>query len=360
MLSEFAQVSLGTLIPALTPRQNTIEYVPVQKLDEIASGCFECALKNGEPNCATCLNKKYYAESKEIVYINETNRYGSRKILHKGALSLYLFIHFLFPDTNGYVRRIDIDEVAEELNCDPKTVKNNMKLLQSGDYISYSQTDIPGYYQAFITNFRDMYKDARNGGRGYVMFSREVVKRIISLHDINSMRLAIRSYISNETDSYRPSLAKEQSYKALRGHLPAYVTLKKIKTIIQDTDFLSIFNVARKKRSAAIAIKPEYSQAKLSESIKEKCKEEITAFIERVNKPLKRKRGKGKPKLLELTTKDLSDIISIGKRLPVEAIIHGLDVFYTTYIKPGISYRSAGALVRTYALDYIRDGFIPT
>ena len=359
MFTESAQVNLEKLIPGLTLRQNTKECIPVKKIDKIASGCFECGLINEESDCATCPNLTFYTEYKETEYINEKNRYGNKMILQKGALSLYLFIYFQSPDENGYVRCIDIYEAAEALGCDPKTIKNNLRLLQKGDYISFSPTDIPGYYQVFITGYKNMFKNARNGGRGYITFSREFVKKLLNLSDINSIRLAIRSYISSESSSYKPSLTREQSYRRIRDHLPRYVTIKKIKAIIQDTDFLSIFNVARKRRSAAIAVKPEYSQAKISETVKERCKEEITAFIDNINRPLKKKRGKGKPRLLELSAKDLSDIVSIGLKLPIEAIKQGLEAFYSTYIKHGISYGSAGALVRTYASSYVQYGFIP-
>lgn len=357
MFSTFASIGLSTLIPAIHLRQNTKEYVPVQHLDESATGCYSCPHYLTKTGCDHCEKRQYYTETK-VQYINEGHRYGKRKPLKKYALLLYMYLHFLEPDEHGFVSKIDSEETAGALGCSQRTIMNNLDLLCKAGYITYAKLSIPGYYQAFITDYDSIFKTAKQGGRGFLRIGAEFISRICALPDINSIRLAVRSYINNLDYSTRAKMDKEKSIKEIKSQLPEYVTKKKLLDTLQDPVFRSMFQVSTKTRSATIIVLPEFDQAKIAEQVRGACKKEVSGLIDVINKEARATSRASKLPSIRLTDKEMTDIANISLKFPLHSILKAVRHFYQTYIVRNLPYESAGAIVRAFASDDAEYGII--
>ena len=354
MASIFASIGLSGLIPALSLRRNSKEYVPVTRLDESASGCFSCPnRKSGGEACASCPSRIYFTETK-TVYRNEKARYGRKPPLRKNALALYMHLHFLNPDANGYVSSIDEEEAASALGCSKRTVENNMRLLQKNGYVSFGKTSVPDRLQAFITDYKTAFLKADEGGRGYLRISRELFERLVALPDVNSMRLAVRTYFEESEEERRFGKETEKSLNEIKSRLPKYVTKKRLLEILESDGFAEVFEVLKGSRSASLFVRKRFDQMRIAESLKAECLAEVRKFAAAVN----RKAGKKTPKL-SLTPSETSDVCGTALKIPIPSVLEGLKRFYETYVKQGIPYGSAGALVRMFASAHAEYGFIP-
>ena len=337
------------LIPAIGFRKNHKEYVPVKKLDETLTGCFSCPYYGTKGACASCEKRQYYTES-AVRYVNEQHRHGYKKPLKKNAILLYMYLHFLPMDGNGFVRKIDAEEAALAIHCDPKTVANNISLLHEAGYIIASKAGIPGCYQAFICEYKNMFRKANEGGRGFLRIGKDLMEKVLLLPDTNTIRLAIRSYI----ESMDQKKQGEKSLNEIKSVLPEYVTKKKLHETIGLPIFRSIFHVQENRKSASIMILPQFNQLKLSEKIRSKCRESVEDLLIRINKA----QDKTHHSPIHLSKREIDDISNISLKFPIDAILSGTQYFYENYIVPNRNYSNAGALIRTFASDISEYGFV--
>ncbi len=338
MYSAFASIGLSMLIPAMVLRKNTKEYSYSHPAD---AGCSFA-----------------FSEKKTVRYINEKHRYGYRHPLKRNALLIYMYLHFLDPDENGYVRKIDTEEISEILGCSQRTVINNLSLLDKTGYIMANRLDIPGYFQAFICNYKDIFKKAQQGGRGFLRIGLDFMKALTCFEDVNAIRLAIRSYLSNIEFENKPQLDKEKSLRDIKSQLPEYVTRKKLLHVLSGDLFQKMFKVTTKTRSATIIVLPEYNQKTISEKIVGSCRGQVIDLIDRINKENRPRKNGSSGYQIRLSEKEITDISNIALKVPVPSVLEGLRHFYDLYVAQNLHYASAGALVRAFAYDHAEQGFL--
>lgn len=354
MFSTFAAVGLNKLIPALGLRDNCKENVSGSIARGSAAGCSSCMHSKGSMVCGNCA----FGDDGKTVYVNEKNRYGEGEVLKKYTLLTYILFHFMNPDDLGFVSKIDPQEIAALLGCTERTVVNNISLLNEYGYINAGPDEIDGYYQLFINGYRNIYKPASSGGRGFLRIPFQFLKGLTCLPDINNIRLAIRALIFNSDQKAGSSL--EKSYKKIKSFLPGYVTFQKLRDILESGSFKALFDVFSRNRSVTIVVAKEYNPSNAADAVRSECRKMVSDYIDSINK---KTAGKGKKTLgnpIHFTENELKDIVNISLRFPVQAVVEGVKTFYETYIAVGLKYRNAGALVRTYASDYVTYGYIPT
>ena len=172
LLTLTAPVGQAVLRSAIRLSDNFIKFREVAVFDPGASGCYDC-LHAGSDLCANCPNKVYHKEMKKI-YVNEKARYGERMTLSRNAILVFVYLHFLSPDENGFIRMVNVQEAAEFLHCCPRTVRNSLNALASSGYIAVRKLEnIPCHYSVFLSDFRDYFRTAKEGGRGYLLLTRE-------------------------------------------------------------------------------------------------------------------------------------------------------------------------------------------
>ncbi len=360
MLTTFAGIGQATIISSMTLRKNHVEYETVKRLDEQASGCFSCAHYITGEGCQNCPNRIY---QNDVVkkYVNEKNRFGERQPLKKHALLLLIGLHFLNPDSNGYIRRVDLVEMADILGCTVRTVSNNLALLSERNYIFVSDSNIPGCRQVFITEYTEYFKKAQQGGRGFVRLTSSLFEKLTLLPDVNAVRLALRTYIENSEFESKHKSASEKSLQEVKSVLPEYVTKKTLLSTVKDKVFSTLFDVRSSGRSLLMTTKEAFSQQQTSSLVRSECRTEVAALAEEINKE-NRKNASGRKNnyRLMLTEQDLNDISGIALRYPIPAILQSVRRFYDTYVKENLAVSSIGAVIRTYTDELVSLNSLPS
>lgn len=339
MVTVTANIGTGVMRSALRLQENFVEYKEEKHIEKLSTGCYSCEHACGSEACASCQNKIYETHLKKV-YRNEKNRYGSRKALKRNAIMLFMYFHYLNPDKAGHVY-IDIEDAAKVIGCDVKTIRNNLYLLNKEGYIILGKTDCPGYYQLFITDYKNYFKKASENGRGYTTLSKEFFYELLKLKDINSLRLVLRNFLFSIESGAKNIGRKERTYKEVKRELPKYVTQKSIKETLKSQEFGKLFDVTEKKRTVIMNVKQNFNPLEITNRLRSECYNKVMNFIQNINN--NRKMGK----LFSISTDEMDDITSIALKYPLNAILKGLNEFYNDYIVQGEPVYNTGALLRT-------------
>ena len=280
------------------------------------------------------------------VYVNEKNKYGVRYELKKNALMLFLYLHYLNPDTSGLVY-ICIEDAAQELHCTERTIRNNLKLLNKHNYIALSTTQVfPGYYKLFLREYKSYFLPAEQGGRGYCVFPLEHLHSLIELPDINSIRLAIRNLIPETISSETKRI--EKSYVEVQRDLPSYCSKRRIRDLITSKAFTKIFDVQPKKYFVKIKARVEYDISNIAGIYRAECKDKLMELIETLRNEASSRRERNRILLLE---NEVNDICGIALRIPMQYVLQAVRSVNENYILPNLPIKNIGALVRTIATE---------
>lgn len=352
-LSCTASIGVAVLTSSLHLRKNYVEYHTKTGIDSVKSGCYECSffnetnVKNEIGTCKNCPEKVYNVQTHKM-YVNESNKYGKRKKLKKNALLLFMYLHYLHPDTNGYIKSIDIYKAAEILKCNPKTIRNNLYLLNMHGYIALGKGGYPGSYQAFLMDFKDYFKAAKEGGRGYAVISYNTFQTLVEAKDINTLRLTIRTILKAVDEEEKNKQYKERTFKELKLELPEYCTNKTVKKVINHSVFQKIFRVKEEKYTAQFLLRDDFNPRNTANALRADCKQAIYSYVEKVNK---KANGSMKSLLtiapIMLNKQQYDDIANISLQYPIHEILNAFKQVYFDYIVPNIPVENIGALVRT-------------
>ena len=179
--------------------------------------------KTASTYCADCPNKLLTTQNvTKKVYHNEKNRYGYRPMLKSNALKLLLLLHFFHPDRFGIIKNVDTREIAQKLNCNIKTVWNNLEILSSYTYISYSKTDTYSI-NLILNDYENYYLPAHKNGRGFLVLSFDLLNKIILLDSLVTLRIYLRELINLDNANLKGQASVDhKTFKDIRQVLPAY------------------------------------------------------------------------------------------------------------------------------------------
>lgn len=346
MLTVTASIGVAVLKSALRLKKNHIEYKTVEHFDALATGCYKCPYYTPEKECCArecqiCAQKQY-TKTQEKVYVNEKNRYGERHPLQKNALLLFLYLHFQNPDKAGLVE-FEVETAAQELGCSIRTVQNNLRLLHEHSYIAFSKGRYPGHYYAFLMEFKNYFKKAAENGRGYFTMSKEIFQTVSEMEDINSVRLALRSFAEYVEEDRKPDYVNDRTFDEIKRNLPEYCTKKDIRETVKRDGFQKMFQTAERKHSIILNMRKEFNPFVLVEKIILDGINRITTKINDINLSI----IDTHQSMLFLTEPQIRDIAKIALKHPVQHILDAVQDMYEGYTKLGLEVKEPGALVRT-------------
>lgn len=238
-LDNFTNIGKAVLIQALGIQKNytTIIENTVEVVDYSNPSCSSCKYKaiienfdkdsdmykTASTYCAYCPNKLLTTRNvTKKVYHNEKNRYGYRPMLKSNALKLLLLLHFFHPDRFGIIKNVDTREIAQKLNCNIKTVWNNLEILSSYTYISYSKTDTYSI-NLILNDYENYYLPAHKNGRGFLVLSFDLLNKIILLDSLVTLRIYLRELINLDNANLKGQASVDhKTFKDIRQVLPAY------------------------------------------------------------------------------------------------------------------------------------------
>lgn len=392
-MARFGPVGKNALKNAIGLQKNRkeIQYVEVQMLDESASGCFSCknySLKKAFGSnldhpvyltacaaCSSCPNKEYHTSLQEkITYINEKNVYGDKTkysaTLKSNALKLFLALHLLHPNRYGVIINSKIDELSSILGCDRKTIISNLDILKNYNYIDYIRIPRKGIVNICILGYESYFLPAKLGGRGYMTFSDDLVKELIKLNNITSLRLYLQELL--DFDNYNGVEKKSftKSYQQLKCFLPDYYKPNHIRKGLSMNMESPIFKVTIND-SITFQLNSAYNAKKMKEEVIKAGQLRFADYIEHLNVSFSLiNDGKMLPEsLLQesyynkykpayyvpyiISEKDLKDLGTLSWQYSDFDIIDGIDYIYQNYILHDKPIETYGGLLRTIIEEQI-------
>ncbi len=390
-LNQFARIGKGVLSKSIGLQKNYVEVYTKgpDVLNENKSGCHACPIyqlkqqllsfgladeaERIQEQCKTCSASVWepsYTQS--VRYINEKNRYGYQPTLKSNALKLFLLYHFLQPDAQGFIKDVNLKSLAETVGCTLATIQASNKVLQEYNYCYIGNSGLHNnHISIFLPEYKNYHKTAAEGGRGYITMSSDMLKDLIGIPSLNTLRLNLKgilevdnaSYSHTQNDTYS---AVETTYERLRGFLPSYCKNNVIRKALEQND--SIFDLSFYDKGVSFTIHEKYAQKKMRNAMMEDTKENIIGFVDNINNVIDAVQDASHPaekeKLAEILSTmhiessqkypslslrltDYEDLASLALQYNLhmvhEAIIH----IYNNYIAANHPVDTFGALART-------------
>lgn len=163
-----------------------------------------------------------------VEYINEKNRYGSKKKVCRNSILLFILLHTLNPSKNGFIKNVSVTLLAEKMQVNKKTVYNCMSSLVKNEYIYMDKTST-GTYNIILLDYPSYFLRSDKGGRGYIKLCETVIQSLLDIHSILAFRLILRQLL--ESDMTKSAV---KSYKELRYSLPEYCKRNVIRNKLKD------------------------------------------------------------------------------------------------------------------------------
>lgn len=363
-MRSFANVGKALLIQAVGIQDNYIEEV-TDVIDTEKSGCSDCphSFYPDKEACSMCEHKCYLTKK---IYHNEKNKYGTKNRLKANALKILLCLHFLRPDQNGIVKNVNLKELAEHLDCSLRTVTNNLSLLKDSGYVYYTTT-CNGRRNILITDYKDNFLKAEEGGKGYVVLNKAFLDKILAITNITTLRIHLRNMV--ELDNLNKNGKSginvvSKSYKKLQRELPTYCKRGVIKKALTGED--GIFYIKHDASSGEVrfSLNDAYigkkSRAKEIDSTVHSLKKYIDSFNDALfayeedkldsssifYDLLERVSSRG---YWQIRTKDLINIAQLADYYSYDIIEQAMTIAYEKYLLEDGKVSSYGAVIRTIA-----------
>ena len=389
-LSNYARIGKGVITKAIGLQENYIDVFEVaeSKLDEEKSGCAGCpvcsakcrmreegaeeAVEILESKCRECPQAVFtetYTEKKK--YINEKNQFGYQETLKSNSLKLLMVYHFLNPNACGLITDISIKGLAETVGCTAATVRASNRALSEYGYCYVCESGAyDGCISILLPEYKDYHKTAAEGGRGYITMSEGMVRRLLNMHGVNTLRLNLKGILEVDSSSSRstedPELASATAtFKKLRGFLPDYCKRNVIiRALEQDS---SIFSFSCSDKAVTFSINREFAQKNVRSAMLENEEAEMKSYINTLNQtlfmagksyikgadPLTDARladfriaAAGSYTLLALSEKDYKDLASMCIQYSRDNVRKAVTAVYNGYILHGTEIRNFGGVVR--------------
>ncbi len=398
-LANYVKIGRAQLLCLLGLQENYTR--EIKMLDVEASGCINCPyhpinqfISSGtiesESKCHLCSHTVF---KNKIVYVNEKNQFARSKEpgagyipeaqirLKSGAILLYMVIHFCNINTaTGAAYNINVDDLAELLKCNKKTIYNNLNLLTTYGYIHYIPVDRDSV-TVVIQNYNSIFSKAEQGGRGYYLITADLLKQILPLKKINELRLCLRfidATLQEERSGNRHPRVR-MNYEDVARWFPAYVKPYIIK---HNLDSLSpIFSDIRCGRhEVAVTLSPDYNAAKQMTIASHESYTNISEYIAQMQAAIKEFNSFKDPsnqnlkelgirlpsyqineefkieystlQNIYLNHSERQNLAHLALEYSDDEVLHALQILYNEYIQPQVVIKSSiGALIRTIIED---------
>ena len=384
VVKTFCSIGKAVLTKALGLQQNYREVIESERevIDTEASGCESCRwhkiktvtrpdeelYAECESACASCPYKVMKTEiTYKRVYHNEKNRYGYQPRLKTNAIKLLIALHFQDEvDNIGFIKNINLKGLAKLLSCNIKTIHNCLETLKEYGYISFTKTDV-NLITVWLPEYENYFKPASSGGRGFLTLSDAVFTELLSIKNLNELRISVRQLMEFEILTNTRKNTVEKSYKELRRMLPNYCKRNIIKRAAEK---LSMFIVEMKDNLIRFIIKPEYDAKTQKEQQLEFYEKELITFsqefahdVAELNTSIHNTKDSKYSDFFEgteveeyrcwfFTPLEIADLATLCLQYSWHRVMKALQSIYRTYKlqSGGTTIQNLGGLVRTVIL----------
>lgn len=327
---EIGKVGKRLLVQIAGITQNYKEVEVVEEID-FKSCPVECAFQqfDAEKKMSFCINQCPFNRQKKtpkVVYMNERHRYHIKTVnrfedsrLSKYQLLQLLMYHFLGTDSKGFVSFVSKNQLANQLNCSVRTIKNNNKRLEElGLIVCHNYgTDL---FNLKINGYEKYHLKKEEGGTGYVQMSQSFVKALIGMDNVNVMRLAIRALLKFDDEvEVRKEAQCEYSYNDIKRFMPTNINHKKIIDELM-AKTTHIFDIETTNATVFISLKEEFN-GKVQKLQKEvEFTETISTYIQEMNERLSGKEE------IHVSNKETENLVELAMEYGVDNVVQAIDI----------------------------------
>lgn len=384
-LDNFANIGKAVLLQSLGLQKNNHSTVTetVYANDYNTPACAACkysayaksfhpdsqAYKDAAAMCENCPHHTTTATTvSRTIYNNEKNRYGYKPMLKSVAIKLFMLMHFYHPDQFGIISGISYEECAAALDCNVRTIHNNLATLADYGYIDYSKSD-SRHFSVCLKDAESYYLPASKGGRGYIVVSFELMREIINIDNLMSLRIHLRELVELDTLNIRgPFTALNKTYREMKLSLPDYCKPCVIRKSVKNAG--SIFNITCRESSVRFEIIDCFDCKKRKNELYDTYIRTLRDFITEFNNAVVHvnsdnyvpgeyrsffdltdmsfpKDMTGSYCFMHFKDYELEDMAQLAMQYSYDNVLNALSTMYKTYILKEKAVNNPGALLRS-------------
>lgn len=384
-MDNFTNIGKAVLIQALGIQKNytTIIENTVEVVDYSNPICSSCKYKHivntfdkesdmyksASTYCNNCPNRTLTTQNvTKKIYHNEKNRYGYRPMLKSNALKLFLTLHFFHPDRFGIIKNVDTRILSKLLNCNIKTIWNNLDILSNYTYISYCKTDTH-FINVLLNDYESYYLPAHKNGRGFMVLSNDLLNKIIKIDSLIMLRIYLRELINLDNSNLKGQASVDhKTIKDIRRVLPDYCKPCIIRKSIQNSSG-DIFTTSINDNVIRFEIADKYIAKNQKNNLLQEYKNKLTNFIYEFNSCIPEiNSGKIQSgqynnflstelnlsyyKLISIKKDDLNDIANIAVHYSYDYVMIALSEVYKQYILNEKAIKNLPGLISSIVRSY--------
>lgn len=298
-----------------------------KRMKEIASSC-------AASSCPFChVTKTYVNDRKRYNMYNED--YANRR-LPKSMIRTYLYLFALPQEVLGgvhFIRDLSISLLSSELGLCVETVRRSIETLTAFHYITISHASSSESYNIIINDYDTMHLPASQGGTGYFTITASMMKEILSISNVNALRLELLRLLKCDDDSLHNVQISEYNLKDLRNIMPGHMNYPaNYEKIIKEQPSLFVADVINGKLH--FFLKNGYSLRISSDEFMMEYKDELIDFINELG--------------LVITSDTFINICELTREYSITNIKISLSMLYSDYGDSWDEIKNFGALLRSY------------
>ena len=167
-----------------------------------------------------------------------------KQLLKSCSVRLFILIHFYANANTGITSPLDLEDLAQALDCNIKTVRSNILRLESCGFFDVSMDPVTEEYTFTIHDYTKMYNPIGLGG-GYIQCTYDLLEQLLQIKSINELRVILMllcEAITTELQSSAKLAVAKLTFKELLAGLPKYVKPGVVKQILDHANsFKTIF-----------------------------------------------------------------------------------------------------------------------
>ncbi|RHV51969.1 hypothetical protein DXB45_09120 [Clostridium sp. OM04-12AA] len=206
-----------------------------------------------------------------------------KQLLKSCSVRLFILIHFYANANTGITSPLDLEDLAQALDCNIKTVRSNILRLESCGFFDVSMDPVTEEYTFTIHDYTKMYNPIGLGG-GYIQCTYDLLEQLLQIKSINELRVILMllcEAITTELQSSAKLAVAKLTFKELLAGLPKYVKPGVVKQILDHANsFKTIFKeeYTRKKRYIAAKLNDCFNGATTKNQVRQEAYSEIVSF----------------------------------------------------------------------------------
>ena len=258
--------------------------------DIAESGCEHCLYNNCCNNCPTKVLKPRKIKGSNHSSQYKKNGQSLYDRLNATETLIMLLLLSCRPSDNGCIKSVRIDNLSATLSRSQKTIKRCLASLQAKGYIllsnKYISLDLYDRFDITICSYDSYCLPQRQGGSGYLLFSRTFVVKIVQFFkgfaDINFLRLVLRMLqLYAVCDNSCPTITTSYLYDLL----PSYVRRAELDDLIsQLKEFGILFDDEQRPGHYVVMVPDDFVADQIKKDLYDLADQKIASHLQITSK----------------------------------------------------------------------------